>query len=121
MPPANAGPSFLRGLLGELEDLGKPCRGLDLLGEHAPGLGPVAGRRDEPDDFLDAGQPFEEFAHAVACVGMLGFAALQVDGLQDQEAGGVWVWMLCSVQWCKGENETKCRFLSCRTVTRRSG
>lgn len=77
-------PTFLRGELGEVEDLGKDGVGVDILGELAPGLGPASGGGVDHQGFADASELLEQVAHRVVFADLFGFSAHEVGDLQGQ-------------------------------------
>ena len=55
--------------------------------------------------FLDSGELVQELTYGEVCAGVFGFAAHEVGDLQGVPQVKVCIRMVCSVQWCMGENE----------------
>ena len=55
--------------------------------------------------FLDSGELVQKFTYGEVCAGVFGFAAHEVGDLQGVPQVKVCIRMVCSVQWCMGENE----------------
>ena len=79
--------TFLRGPLGEVEDLGQLVLGGGGRGEHSAGFGTPAGRREDHDGLLDLLEMVEELPDREVQAGLLGLPAHEVRDLQRQDTG----------------------------------
>lgn len=77
--------------------------GVDLLDEHASGVGVDSGGGIDQHSFLDASQLYEQFTHRVVFAGffglfgLFGFAAHELGDLQGQDASELWMRMFARV------------------------
>src|SRR5665811_1849906 len=110
--------------LGEVEDFGEFVLGVGGFGEHPAGFGAAAGGGVDQDGFLDAGELVEQFPHRQSSSSRTDRCSPACSDsrrirwaiCRARTQVKVWTRMLCSVQWCIGENETTWGSLSWRKL-----